>query len=127
MTNIIDWKSALDQCRYDIAVGIKIAKLSGDANFSTYLTSIDPGKSVNPHYHKHGEEHYHIIEGAGEIVLTDVISKVSTTISLRANNSLVVSANTLHQLRNTANVPLVLMFSCPESHLDKDRYLLDQL
>jgi oxalate decarboxylase/phosphoglucose isomerase-like protein (cupin superfamily) len=122
--NLIDWKFELQHCAYDAAVGIKIAKLAGDGKFSTYLTAIDPGKSVNAHYHKNGDEHYHIIKGHGEITLIDVASKLKTTNQVSAFHSFVVPENTSHQLKNTGNEPLILMFSCPESHLQEDRFML---
>lgn len=125
--NLIDWKTELEHCAYDAAVGIKIAKLAGDAKFSTYLTIIDPGKSVNPHYHKNGDEHYHIIDGCGEMTLIDVESKEATTTRINKHSSFVVHANKSHQLKNTADEPLVLMFSCPESHLKEDRFVTIQL
>jgi len=123
---LIDWKSRLECCTYDAAVGIKIARLTGGSQFSTYLTSIDPGKSVNPHYHKIGDEHHHIIRGRGEIMLMDVESKKTTITRVNEYHSFVVHANTLHQLVNTGNEPLVLMFSCPENHLKSDRFVLER-
>ncbi|MCD6027139.1 MAG: cupin protein [Solimicrobium sp.] len=122
---LIDWKSALEICVYDETVGIKIAKLNGNTQFGTYLTSIDPGKSVNPHYHKKGEEHYHIIEGSGEIELINVKTRIRTTTKVNKYSSFTVNPNTSHQLKNTGSEPLILMFSCPESHLNEDRFLMD--
>lgn len=122
--NVIDWKFELQHCTYDATVGIKIAKLAGDSRFSTYLTAIDPGKCVNAHYHKIGDEHYHIILGCGEITLIDVFSKIKITRQVATFNSFVVAANMSHQLRNTSSEPLILMFSCPESHLQEDRFVL---
>lgn len=122
--NVIDWDSELERSAYDATVGIKIAKLAGDAALSTYLTSIDPGKSITPHYHKHGDEHYHIIHGCGEMTLIDVQSKAKTTTAVRKHHSFVVRANHSHQLKNTGDEALILMFSCPESHLKKDRFFL---
>ena len=122
--DFIDWQHALEHCKYDETAGIKIAKLAGDSQFSTYLTSIDKGKSVNPHYHKQGDEHYHIICGRGEITLTDIKSKTQTTTAVNQHSSFVVPANTLHTLKNIGDELLILMFSCPEDHLKEDRFLL---
>ena len=122
--NLIDWQVEFGRCAYDSTVGIKIAKLAGDSQFATFLTAIDPGKSVNPHYHKNGDEHYHIISGHGEMTLIDVASKKETVTSVNEGQSFVVPANTLHQLKNTGQQALTLMFSCPESHLKEDRFIL---
>ena len=120
---VVDWLQALELGSFDETVGIRITKLCGDEQFSTFLTSIDPGKYVNPHYHRLGNQHYHIIAGTGEIWLVDVNSGTSTTTTVCKNNSFMVDANKIHSLKNTGPVPLVLMFSCPESHLTHDRHL----
>ncbi|MCX8514833.1 MAG: cupin domain-containing protein [Burkholderiales bacterium] len=124
MLNIIKWRTIIDQCKVDGSVGIRIAKIAGDANFSTYITEIDPGKSVNPHYHENGEEHYHIIKGNGQIYLKDVTTLQETTTDVSAGSSFVVAENVLHKLTNTGNETLILMFSCPVQHLETDRYFL---
>jgi mannose-6-phosphate isomerase-like protein (cupin superfamily) len=121
---ILDWFSILESSPYDDIVGIRIAKLTGDTRFSTYLTVIDPGKSVSPHYHKNGDEHYHIISGRGEITLTDLVGMKTTTVAVDGQTSFTVPENTLHQLKNSGEDPLILMFNCPESHLNEDRFVL---
>ncbi|KMN36379.1 hypothetical protein VI26_06840 [Chromobacterium sp. LK1] len=122
--NVIDWKSELDQGIYDGSVGIKIVKLAGDAGFSTYLTEIAPGVAINGHYHCHGDEHYHIVSGSGEMRLVDVATGAARKHAVAEQCSFVVPANTQHQLSNTGAAPLVLMFSCPASHLADDRHFL---
>jgi mannose-6-phosphate isomerase-like protein (cupin superfamily) len=124
MTEIIDWANALSDCKYDENVGIRIAKLTGDEKFSTFITIIDAGKHVNPHYHKHGIEHYHIIEGNGEITLKKANSDdIESIMSVNAGQSFVVYENIIHKLTNTGNNRMVLMFSCPATHLETDRFL----
>lgn len=124
MINITKWKDEIANCAYDSTVGIKIAKLAGNKDFSTFITEIDESKSVNPHYHKNGDEHYHIVSGDGEIYLKNVVTGEENFYIVSAHQSFVVPENTLHKLTNTGSKPLVLMFSCPTSHLDSDRYLL---
>lgn len=124
MTEIINWQLALNQSKQDPAVGIRIAKLTGNEQFSTFITEVAPNQSVNPHYHKDGTEHYHIISGTGEITLTDVSTNKQSIHHVTTGNSFEITENTLHQLRNISNEPLVLMFSCPTAHLDNDRYFL---
>lgn len=124
MIGIAKWSDVIDNCKYDELVGIKMAKLAGDKNFSTFITAIDPKKSVNPHYHKHGEEHYHIIKGTGEIRLKNITTGDAVSYHVSALESFVVPENFLHQLTNTGTEPLLLMFSCPTSHLDTDRFFL---
>lgn len=123
MVEIINWEQTLNTCKYDKKVGIKIKKLAGDSNFSTFITIIDPHKWVNPHYHKHGDEHYHIISGKGSIQLKHIVDGIEETHMVNTGESFVVPENVMHQLINTGNEPLILMFSCPMEHLDSDRYL----
>jgi mannose-6-phosphate isomerase-like protein (cupin superfamily) len=123
MINIITWNDAINSCDYDESVGIKIAKLATSDTLSTFITEINPHKSVNAHYHKYGNEHYHIISGNGEIQLENVLNGEKCSHKVSAGQSFVVPENVLHKLINTnPTTPLVLMFSCPPSHLDTDRY-----
>ncbi len=123
--NIISWNDAINNCKYDKSVGIKIATLIDSDTFSTFITEIDANKSVNPHYHKQGNEHYHIISGNGEIQLKNVLTGEELSHKVSSGQSFVVPENVLHMLINTSNTsPLVLMFSCSPSHLESDRYFI---
>ena len=124
MIKINNWKKLIDNCTYDELVGIKIAKLTGDDNFSTFITEIGVNKSVNQHYHKHGDEHYHIISGLGQIYLKNIITNKETSQIVRSQESFIVQENVLHKLTNIGSSTLILMFSCPTSHLESDRFLL---
>jgi mannose-6-phosphate isomerase-like protein (cupin superfamily) len=125
MIDILNWRDAINNCNYDESVGIRIAKLADGERLSTFITEIDPNKSVNPHYHKFGNEHYHIISGNGEIQLELVSTGEKYSVSVSAGQSFTIPENVLHKLINTSNtLPLLLMFSCPPSHLDSDRYFV---
>ena len=124
MIKITKWEEALNKCSYDSSVGIRIAKLAGNSDFSTFITEISTGKGVNAHYHKFGDEHYHIIKGKGEIFLKSVITGDEKCYPVCANESFTVPENVLHKLTNTGNSSLILMFSCPASHIEYDRYFL---
>jgi mannose-6-phosphate isomerase-like protein (cupin superfamily) len=121
---LIDWKSALAGSAYDAAVGISIAKLTGDDTFATYLAEIAPGKSVRPHYHRAGDEHYHIVAGCGQIRLSSIDGGLTCVEAVHAGISFVVPENTVHELINTGDTALLLMFSCAADHLADDRRLL---
>lgn len=124
MINIINWEKVISDCKYDSNVGIKIAKLAGEDSFSTFITVIDAGKSVNPHYHKRGDEHYHILSGKGQVYLKNMLTLEECIFLVSAHESFVVPENTLHKLTNTGDDSLTLMFSCPNAHLESDRYFL---
>lgn len=122
MMKIESWEALIDSCNFDEKVGIKIAKLNGDDQFSTFISVIEPKKAVSPHYHKYGDEYYHIISGSGEIKLKDMSTNEEKSYEVKQYESFTVKENTMHQLINTGSEPLILMFSCPKSHLNDDRY-----
>lgn len=121
---MVDWAQGLAEGEQDEKVGIKMLKLTGDEAFSSYLTVIDSGKAVTPHYHRHGTEHYHIISGRGVLSIQDVATGNCEEVAVRKQCSFQILENTVHSLQNTGDAPLVLMFSCPAAHLASDRYFL---
>jgi mannose-6-phosphate isomerase-like protein (cupin superfamily) len=124
---LLKWQSVLARAATDPAVGIRIAKLAGTDAFSTYVAEVAPGKSITPHYHLVGDEHYHIVAGQGEMHLSDLDEGRDSTTPVYAGTSFVVAPRVVHALRNTGNSPLVLMFSCPVNHLGDDRHLCERV
>lgn len=122
MIEIKRWDEELKNANYDDNVGIRIAKLLSNNDFNTFITVIDPKKYVTPHYHKHGDEHYHIISGSGTLKLKSMLNSNEKTFLLNEGESFSIPENTMHQLINTGTKPLTLMFSCPDAHLEVDRY-----
>lgn len=100
MLNIqaINWETEIQTSDYDDKVGIRVAKLAGDSTFCTYITVIDKNKGVNPHYHKVGDEHYHIISGNGLVRLKNMSTQEEQLLLVKAGESFIVPANTMHQL-----------------------------
>jgi mannose-6-phosphate isomerase-like protein (cupin superfamily) len=129
--HIVDWENEIIHAKKDEKVGIKIATLLETDHRGTYLTSIPPGSSITPHYHKEGEEEYHIISGSGVMRILPVYHK-DTPIKLFckyvvAKNSFMVQPNMIHQLINNGTEDLILLFSCPLSHLEEDRVVIENL
>jgi mannose-6-phosphate isomerase-like protein (cupin superfamily) len=123
LTKIINWKNELESATFDEAVGIKVAKLI-EGETSTFITVIDPRKKVNPHYHSEGNEHYHIISGRGIIKLQELNTNNIEEYEVYGGDSFVIEPNVIHELSNTSNDDLVLMFSCNNKHLTTDRNVL---
>lgn len=124
MTTIIDWGKALHHANNDLSVGIQIATLTESEGKGTFITVIPPGSSVNAHYHTVGDEEYHIISGKGVIRLRPVDSTDEWICkNVVAQNSFTIPANVIHQLVNNGEEPLTLLFSCPFSHLNDDRFI----
>ena len=58
-----EWRQALNASQFDKAAGIKHAKLHGSPEWRYHVAEIT--SKVNCHYHRHGEEVYEVVEGAG--------------------------------------------------------------
>ncbi len=126
MLNIVEWKKLINDCKYDELVGIRIAKIAGDDTFSTFITVIAPEKYVKPHYHNHGDEHYHIISGNGKVIVKDITNNKEQSYLVKGGESFIVPEKTLHQLINMGSNELILMFSCPTTHLNNDRFFTNE-
>lgn len=129
--NIVNWSDELSCAHTDEKVGIRIATLLESNGRGTYLTILQPGSSVKPHYHRDGDEEYHIISGNGVIRLAPVGSSNKdfklVCKQVQAQNSFIIPSNIIHQLINNGTKELALIFSCPISHLNEDRTVIDDL
>ena len=119
---------ALKRAPFDAVVGIRIVLLTGTEMFSLFGAEIAPGKRVGAHYHTKGSEIYQIIEGEGimllgkrhgERVIWDEPFNVSR------GDCFTVDEGLIHQLINTVNEPLRVIFGCARSHLSEDRIVVD--
>lgn len=120
---IVNWSNEIKKSNYDSLVGISIAKIIDD-DICGYITIIESNKSVNPHYHTVGKEHYHIISGQGQIKLRCLDGGNIEIHNVSAGESFIVNENVVHELSNIGNDNLVLMFYCKEEHLSSDRHLV---
>ena len=115
----------------DPAVGISLAHLAGDKLFSVYGTEISPRSRLTAHFHRQGEEFYQVIEGKGVMLLGDAEPNDSyskgTTAEISKGDIFIIPALTVHQLINPGPDPLIMLFSCPQSHISTDRYLVGDL
>jgi mannose-6-phosphate isomerase-like protein (cupin superfamily) len=128
---IKNWKKSLEKTETDKEVGIKIADLTGNETFSMYVTEIPPKAKINAHYHENGIEIYQILSGSGTMH-TASPDKNGKAINIRRSpvsegDFFTVEEKTIHQLENTGDIPLVLIFGCPRSHLGEDRKITSDL
>jgi mannose-6-phosphate isomerase-like protein (cupin superfamily) len=128
-----DWRDALEDASTDPKVTISIAYIRGDENLSFYVASIP--KSVKCHFHKHGGEDYSIVSGEG-VMLYGKVEYASKgepgvnhwqEVKVVTGESFTIPEGYAHQLCALGKTPLVIVFSCPHSHLndDQDRTVLD--
>ena len=126
-----NWKSALLQAQLDPVVGIRHAALSGDAQYRLHVAAIPT--QVGCHFHLKGDEDYAIVSGQGTLHWGKVRSQNGvheitweTPLDVQVGDRFVIPAGYAHQLRKRGHDELVIVFGCPDSHLDntKDRTLL---
>lgn len=112
-----------EQAKHDAVAGIAIAHLLDDGHFSFFVTEIAVGKSVSPHYHQRGSEIYFIVSGSGVIYTAKADGTAPHAQKVQSGDIFNIQANTTHQLKNTGDTPLVLLFAGHPDHLDTDRYI----
>lgn len=136
------WRQALSSCRLDKLAGIRHAELHGTPEMRLHVAEIST--RVNCHYHRHGEELYQVVEGAGILhfgavehrVCDDNHGKIAfdkgseilvawqQPLRVKAGDSFVIPEGFAHQLVRDGDAPLTIIFACPDSHLADDRFLL---
>ena len=118
----VDWDDALARCGgADELTGLRVARLAGDEGFCTFIAWLEAGAEVPAHYHEAGDEHYHVLQGRGELALCDVDRGTRSVVPIARRQSFVVPPRVAHALRKVGGEPLLLMFSCDASHLGRDR------
>lgn len=121
ITNVFDALGT--KAKVDQTAGISIAKLLDGHQLGHYATELPPGAKINPHYHRHGEELYLILQGSGLIHLWKPGEQARTSQRVQRGSVFGIPAGTIHQLENDSGEPLVLIFSCHPDHLGDDRVM----
>lgn len=128
MTQVTNWKEKLSDATLDPKVGIKIAKLTQDQEFSMHVTEIAPGSKVGSHFHQDGVEVYQILSGKGHMYLAEADRQSEIQkLDVSGGDFFTIKPNVVHQLENSGSDPLVLIFGCPQSHLSADRVICQDL
>lgn len=124
-------ETALKNAIADPKVGIRIAPLINNEEFGMYVTQIPSKQKITAHYHQAGLEIYGIISGSGlihtAVPLDNGEYKNKKSKQVSAGDYFCIEANIIHQLQNTGNEPLILVFGCPATHLSTDRILSKDL
>ena len=125
--NINNIYESISKAEMNPLVGIRIAFLTGDDSLSFYVAEIGPHKKVGSHYHISGIEIYQILEGSGEIHLGNPLinDSVNWTVSkkVKMGDCFTVAEKEVHQLINTEDTKLLILFACPKSHLAENRLM----
>lgn len=121
---IVSLSEALEKAVVDEHVGISLAMLAEADGFALYATAIPPGRQLKAHYHCEGAEFYQVVSGKGRVFLQPQPAGDISQHLLKAGDVFAIPPLVAHQLQNTAEVPLVMIFACSVQHLGEDRELL---
>ena len=120
---------ALENAEPDPKVGIKVAHLSGNDEFSLFVAEIAPNKMISAHYHEKGDEIYFIFEGKGLMYLSKTNEnkniKWEKPFNLNSGDSFNIKEGYAHQLFNNTENKMIAIFGCSRTHLSSDRLIVD--
>jgi mannose-6-phosphate isomerase-like protein (cupin superfamily) len=125
------WQAALDKAVPDPVVHIRHAPVGGTSEYRIHVAAIP--LQVGCHFHARGNEDYAVVSGEGTLYWGKAVqdSKVyrvdwETPVDVGKDDSFVIPEGYAHQLRKRGVGDLVILFGCPDSHLndDEDRTLL---
>jgi mannose-6-phosphate isomerase-like protein (cupin superfamily) len=89
-------------------------------NQSLAEATVPPGGQTMPHYHRRAEELYFFIAGRGRMRLGHEQRAVA------AGDCVVIPPGMVHQLRNAADEPLVLLCCCAPAYAHEDTVLVGE-
>ena len=112
----------------DPAVGIRVARLSGEDAFCFFGAEISAGTKLSAHFHREGPEIYYILAGKGRMSLGDLEGEVGVhweeVFDVAAGDCFTVQPGQVHQLENNGHSSLNALFGCSATHLTTDRTVL---
>ena len=125
------WREALAKAVPDPIVGIRHAPIKGDTSYRFHVAAIPT--QVGCHFHAHGNEDYAVVSGSGTLYWGKPVRgsdgysvQWGKPVDVTTGDSFVIPEGYAHQLRKRGAGDLVILFACPDSHLDdtKDRTML---
>ncbi|MBW1894389.1 MAG: hypothetical protein JRI91_11940 [Deltaproteobacteria bacterium] len=124
----------IESAPLDEAVGIRLAHLTGNAEFSLFAAEKGPKKKVGAHYHKSGIETYQIVEGEGIMHLGKPDSdntvdnntvQWTDSFNVKKGDCFTVNEGEVHQLVNTLDQKLIIVAGCSKAHVTTDRITVE--
>jgi mannose-6-phosphate isomerase-like protein (cupin superfamily) len=117
------WQAALGSAVPDPVVNIRHAPIAGSAEYRTHVAAIP--RQVGCHFHAEGDEDYAVVAGKGTLhwgkVSKDGRVAWEQPVEVSEGDSFVIPEGYAHQLRKRGDGDLVIVFGCPDSHLDDDK------
>jgi mannose-6-phosphate isomerase-like protein (cupin superfamily) len=123
--------SVLAHQALDPAVGIRVARLSGEDEFCFFGAEISAGTKLSAHYHRQGPEIYFILAGTGRMSLGERIGDASVAwtdaFDVHAGDCFTIQPGQVHQLENIGTTALNALFGCSSTHLSTDRTVIGDI
>lgn len=102
-------------------------KMNSQMKGQVYLTTINKGYTKGNHYHKRKEEWFFPVYGKGRMIMKDIKSSESSSITLDSDNPIVVyvPTNVIHSIENIGETPFYLLAYISECFdpSDTDTYM----
>ena len=126
----VEWRRLLDSAETDAVVGIRHVEVSG-TEFRRLHVALIPVR-VGCHFHRVGDEEYSVVQGRGTMHFglvdeSEGQPEVNEWLSLEVQegDTFTIPQQYAHQLTSSTSEELVIVFACPDSHLDdRDRTML---
>ena len=90
----------------------------GNVNQSLAEATVAPGSETQRHKHIKTEEIYHITQGKGLMRLGEKLFEVAV------GDSVCIAPGTIHNIKNTGDVPLTILCCCSPPYRDSDTVLI---
>lgn len=91
----------------------------GNVNQSLAEATVAPSAETQQHKHIETEEIYHITQGEGLMRLGEERFEVTV------GDSVCIAPGTIHNIKNTGDVPLTILCSCSPPYRDSDTVLIE--
>jgi mannose-6-phosphate isomerase-like protein (cupin superfamily) len=123
------WRNLLNTAQPDSLARIRRIEISGTPESRIHVASIP--QQVGCHFHRVGGELYSVVAGRGTIHFGLVeeradgpVVRVWYQLDVRAGDTFTIPQGYAHQLEKAGGQELVILFECPDSHLNEDRIFL---
>ena len=110
----------LKNTKVDANINNKLIKIDEQNNMSIYVAEIASGARLPAHFHQKGHETYCILKGSGTMEVGKSI------IEANEGDIIIVKEKEVHAISNQTEKPLCILFHTPSTHMNHDRYFIDE-
>jgi mannose-6-phosphate isomerase-like protein (cupin superfamily) len=129
MVEIKNWKELIKASTLEQEDGIRIVQLTNENESGFYLSEMPAGSYGNACYHNHDAKTYQIVKGSGVLhngtILSDGNMYWRKSQKIKAGDFFIIKPGMIYQVHNNSHDSLVVLFGCPKTQLETDRYLVE--